>query len=634
MALNRELAALLEETTIHDLDPDDADMLEMMESFVSVVQQVEEHRERVLDQRRIGVVQPLESFLKTDVLALKDLMCAFRKANSNADTATQKLCQCKRNDVVLLSEASIQLHEARRIQHRTSCQYIIEMNALHEKKRPELLERVVELLTCEASFHKLCQLQLQEVEGMVGRLFTQTQQIKMMQEEQKKIEESNAKRITEEVEAARARDLVIFQTYDLHLSPSTTEANNSMLQAVVGIAPPLVHNGSPVEKPLVTMKSGYLLRGEPRLPFGMTFVRQYFHIIDGLLLSQRVGRNQPQLEVNLKLCTVKHATAQETERNFCFRVISPNKTLFLQGESSHEVESWITALQNATAHAILSQQTVCEEDKNLTVPRRKIPQSHSSPDITSISTDNAESQHLSLSPFSAFTTSATDTVDDIWSVPGNEICADCEKAKPKWASVVVGVTLCIDCSGVHRSLGVDISQVKSLTLDTLKPEWIDKLKRVGNRTANELFEYELPSDFSKNFKNQDERRHFIRQKYDELTFMTKSNREAEQTRRRDVLETKRQAQAAERSHRRYASADQLLDCIPKSSVESSAQHVKDRRGSLQTSKDEISMLTSDSVAGPSVQKASSRHSGGVFGRIGQSLRTVKNAMMEYTKNEF
>lgn len=27
-------------------------------------------------------------------------------------------------------------------------------------------------------------------------------------------------------------------------------------------------------------------------------------------------------------------------------------------------------------------------------------------------------------------------------------------------------------------------------------------------------------------------------------------------------------------------------------------------------------------------------SGGVFGRIGQSLRTVKNAMMEYTKNEF
>jgi hypothetical protein len=64
MALNRELAALLEETAIRDLDVEDTEMLEMMESFVSAVQQVEEHRERVLDQRRIGVIQPLENFIK------------------------------------------------------------------------------------------------------------------------------------------------------------------------------------------------------------------------------------------------------------------------------------------------------------------------------------------------------------------------------------------------------------------------------------------------------------------------------------------------------------------------------------------------------------------------------------------
>jgi hypothetical protein len=175
MALNRELAALLEETAIRDLDVEDTEMLEMMESFVSAVQQVEEHRERVLDQRRIGVIQPLENFIKADICRVKDLMHAFKKANSNVETAVLKLCQCKRHELTLLGEASIHLHEARRIQHRTACHYVIEMNALHEKKRPELLERVVDLLTCEASFHKLCQLQLHEVEGLVGKLFTQTQ---------------------------------------------------------------------------------------------------------------------------------------------------------------------------------------------------------------------------------------------------------------------------------------------------------------------------------------------------------------------------------------------------------------------------------------------------------------------------
>ena len=56
------------------------------------------------------------------------------------------------------------------------------------------------------------------------------------------------------------------------------------------------------------------------------------------------------------------------------------------------------------------------------------------------------------------------------SVPGNDKCADCNSKKPKWASINMGIMLCIECSGIHRSLGVHISKVRSVTLDDWEPE--------------------------------------------------------------------------------------------------------------------------------------------------------------------
>ena len=247
--------------------------------------------------------------------------------------------------------------------------------------------------------------------------------------------------------------------------------------------------------------------------------------------------------IDLRMASVREA--RNADRRFCFEVITPQFTRVYQAPSEDDLRAWIGAINNALQSAF--------ENKNQPLPASPSPavSSHRK-DIAAVLTGKSSSfsghrqvsnpnRHSASGAVSRHATTGdkpaykrVDTEPEPSALlqriknadEGNRVCADCgSDAKVDWCSINLGILLCIECSGIHRSLGTHISKVRGLTLDTsfATQDIIEVLLLIGNRVSNMIWEAKLdgflkPSPHS----TRDQRLHFITAKYSDRTYVQAS----------------------------------------------------------------------------------------------------------------
>lgn len=77
----------------------------------------------------------------------------------------------------------------------------------------------------------------------------------------------------------------------------------------------------------------------------------------------------------------------------------------------------------------------------------------------------------------------------------NSRCADCGAAKPRYASITLGIFICNRCYGIHRSIGTHITRTKCVGLDNWSAHDVQWMQSIGNAVAAAFWQKNLPNGY-------------------------------------------------------------------------------------------------------------------------------------------
>uniref|UniRef100_A0A8B9P655 Arf-GAP with coiled-coil, ANK repeat and PH domain-containing protein n=1 Tax=Apteryx owenii TaxID=8824 RepID=A0A8B9P655_APTOW len=368
----------------------------------------------------------------SDVRKFKETKKQFDKVREDMEISLVKNAQAPRHKPHEVEEATGTLTITRKCFRHLALDYVLQINVLQAKKKFEILDAMLSFMHAQYTFFQQGYSLLHELDPYMKKLATELDQLV--------IDSAVEKREMEHKHA-------LIQQRDFSYDDSKVEFN--------------------VDAPNGVVMEGYLFKRASNA--FKTWNRRWFSIQNSQLVYQKKLKDVLTVVVeDLRLCTVK--PCEDIERRFCFEVVSPTKSCMLQADSEKLRQAWIQAVQASIASAY-----------------------RESPDSYYI-----ERLDRTASPSTSSIDSATDSrernvkgetiLQRVQSIPGNDQCCDCGQPDPRWASINLGILLCIECSGIHRSLGVHCSKVRSLTLDSWEPELLKLMCELGNSTMNQIYE--------------------------------------------------------------------------------------------------------------------------------------------------
>lgn len=229
-------------------------------------------------------------------------------------------------------------------------------------------------------------------------------------------------------------------------------------------------------------KSGYLLKKSEGKMRVKAWRKRRCEITDGFLFIYHSDETQPPTKLNLLTCQVKLVPGKEKK---CFDLISFNRTYHFQVEDEHDITAWFNVLINCKEGALKKQFDDSNSNNKDFVDFGN--------NTNSSSINDGQNDEQALHRLGDEHHVQQQLIRQVQALAGNDRCVDCSttKDKPTWLSTNLGVLVCIECSGIHRDLGVHISRIQSLTLDNINTSQLLIAHNMGNDFFNEIFESKL-----------------------------------------------------------------------------------------------------------------------------------------------